>query len=47
MTTRDPVELDPELLEDPVPEEPSSSKSLVPAGETGLAPADPFRRYLA
>ena len=47
MTTRDPAEVDPELLEDPAPEEPSDSKALVPAGERGLAPSDPFRRYLA
>ena len=57
--TRDPqVELDPDVLADPVeeataerpaPAEPSGDRStaLVPASGRGLVPADPFRRYLA
>ena len=46
MKSRDPVEVDPEVLVDPVPEDDSRTQALVPTGEQGLAPADPFRRYL-
>jgi RNA polymerase sigma-32 factor len=55
MSEREPVEIDPEVLEDPVDGgdegEPSPAgapgQSLVPRADRGLAPADPFRRYLA
>jgi RNA polymerase sigma-32 factor len=57
MSAEKPVELDPEVLADPVGEkaregeEPtmasSASQALVPAGERGLAPYDPFRRYMS
>jgi len=52
MTQRDPAEVDPEVLEDPVdgedmPSSPDGSRALVPGGGRGLVPADPFRRYLA
>jgi RNA polymerase sigma-32 factor len=58
----EPVELDPELLADPLEDEeagtgaPASgtgpdgsgaTRALVPVGERGLAPYDPFRRYMA
>lgn len=52
MSEREPVEVDPEVLEDPVEDGEDSGDeprggALVPRGERGLAPADPFRRYLA
>jgi RNA polymerase sigma-32 factor len=62
MGTDDPVEIDPEVLADPLEDgerdpEPrtkagesptlSDSRALVPAGDRGLAPYDPFRRYMA
>lgn len=58
MSPDETVDLDPELLSDPLGEEESGKESgrktepvqtgaLVPSGERGLAPADPFRRYLA
>ena len=57
MSAEKPAELDPEVLADPVEDEsPGKGSSsapaknagaLVPAGERGLAPYDPFRRYMA
>ena len=60
METDEPVELDPEVLADPVqdgeagpesrekePRGAAGSTALVPAGERGLAPYDPFRRYMS
>jgi RNA polymerase sigma-32 factor len=61
MSSDDPLELDPQVLADPLGDEPSEdqaareeskpkpgvSKALVPAGERGLAPYDPLRRYKA
>jgi RNA polymerase sigma-32 factor len=58
MTRDEKVELDPDVLADPVEEataegpEPAEEsgdtpRALVPASGRGLVPADPFRRYLA
>ncbi len=51
MAPDDPPAIDPEVLADPVDTEDEApagaSRAIVPAGSRGLAPADPFRRYLA
>ena len=63
MTGREPAEVDPDVLADPLGEDdsdeidvqaeevepaaPAASTALAPAGKRGLAPFDPFRRYMA
>jgi len=57
MSSDDPVDLDPEVVKDPVPDDESrdiepaqpEDGGPAPAGSTGrdLVPADPFRRYMA
>lgn len=49
MTSEESSELDPEVLADPVEESPPETKGheLVPTTGGSIAPADPFRRYLA
>ena len=52
MTREEPVDLDPEVLQDPLAaeeqnEEGPDSTKLAPIGGGGLAPYDPFRRYMA
>ena len=56
MAPEDPAELDPEVLADPVDDTPDSADSeqadgsstaLVRSSPGGLAPFDPFRRYIA
>jgi RNA polymerase sigma-32 factor len=53
MNPREPADLDPEVLSDPLGDEPSSvevspeTTALAAVGERGLAPYDPFRRYMA
>jgi len=53
MTREESVDLDPEVLRDPLAAEEQSedespaSTELAPVGGGGLAPYDPFRRYLA
>lgn len=49
MAQDEPVRVDAEVLSDPTGDEETGRKdaALVPAGQRGLVPADPFRRYLA
>jgi len=49
MSPEERVDLDPEVLADPLDPEPEESepRALVPAGDRALAPVDPFRRYMA
>jgi RNA polymerase sigma-32 factor len=53
MKPREPTDLDPEVLSDPLGDEESSvevspeTTALAPVGERSLVPYDPFRRYMA
>ena len=47
MSVDDPVDLDPEVLKDPLAGDGEPSAPLPVPAERGLVPVDPFRRYLA
>lgn len=54
MSPEEPVEVDPEVLADPLDDKASQATAteveaevVVPAGDRALAPVDPFRRYMA
>ncbi len=47
MSVDDPVDLDPEVLKDPLSEPGETSAALPVPAERGLVAVDPFRRYLA
>ena len=42
----EPVEVDPEVLSDPVDGDLEDTAAVVPASRAGLVPTDPFRKYL-